>query len=94
MGTSISAKEPQNQRPTSEAQEQQPLAQVIRRNLAGSGDNPLDCLADTRESITELMAYLLEHYELPEPVSLEFDAALAHVATAEAHVRMAATRCS
>ncbi|MFZ9621887.1 MAG: hypothetical protein ACO289_11855 [Prochlorococcaceae cyanobacterium] len=93
MGTSISAKQPQNQRHASAAPEQQSLAQVIRRNLAGSGDNPLDCLAATRESITELMAYLLDEYELPEPVALEFDAALAHVAVAEAHVRMAATRC-
>jgi hypothetical protein len=93
MTTSVSAKNSPESKHKNAAPEQQPLAQVIRRNLAGSGDCPLDCLASTRESITELMAYLLDHYELPEPVALEFEAALAHVAAAEAHVRMAATRC-
>ena len=92
MNTAISAKGPDHPRHESEAPQQQPLAQVIRRNLAG-GDCPLDYLASTRESITELMAYLLDLYELPEPVALEFEAALAHVAAAEAHVRMAVTRC-
>lgn len=93
MTTSVSAKNSPKSKHKNAAPEHQPLAQVIRRNLAGSGDNPLDCLAGTRESITELMAYLLDLYELPEPVALEFEAALAHVAAAEAHVRMAATRC-
>lgn len=92
MGTTFSAKTAQNQSVQNAAPEEQ-LVEVIRRNLTG-GDCPLDCLASTRESITELMAYLLDRYELPEPVALEFEAALAHVAAAEAHVRMAATRCA
>ena len=92
MATSKSAQNSAESKHEFAAPEPQQLAQVIRRNLDG-GDCPLDCLASTRESITELMAYLLDHYQLPEPVALEFEAALAHVAAAEAHVRMAATRC-
>lgn len=93
MNTAFSAKSASQSRSTSEAPEQQPLAQVIRRNLAG-GDCPLDYLASSRESITELMAYLLEHYELPEPVALEFEAALACASQMEVHLKQAATRCA
>lgn len=94
MKTRISAFFAQKHHTASAASKTRSLEQVIRDNLAGSGDNPLDCLHASRESITELMAYLLDHYQLPEPVALEFEAALTHVAAAEAHVRMAATRCS
>lgn len=93
MDTTVSAKAAAASSGTTDAIERRPLARVIRDNLQGSGDNPLDCLAGARESITELIAFLLDHHELPEAVALEFEAALAHVAAAEAHVRMAATRC-
>ena len=93
MGTTTSAKSAQNERHEITASTQRPLARVIRDNLAGSGDNPIDCLAGSRHSISALMGYLMEFHELPEAVALEFEAALAHVAAAEAHVRMAATRC-
>lgn len=93
MGTTFSAKSPEKQRHENASSKQQPLAPVIRRNLDG-GDGPLDHLTSTRQAISALMGYLLEYHQLPEPVALEFDAALAHLTTAEVHLRMAATRCS
>ena len=93
MGTTTSATNAQIDRPEITASELRPLARVIRDNLSG-GDCPLDYSASLRDSITGLMGYLMDHYELPEPVGLELEAALTHVALAEVHLKKAAVRCS
>lgn len=94
MNTTLSAPEAQNQRLESDAPSPRPLSAVIFSNLEPDcAEGPLFCLEQAKNSIGHLMEFLTDHHHLPEPVALEFDAAMSHIQLAEVHLRMAATRC-
>lgn len=93
MATDVSAQNSLEFKHEFAADERQHLARVIRDNLEGDGCCPLDYLVSTKDSIRGLMAYLLEHHSLPEPVALDLREALACAETLEVLLRRAATRC-